>query len=336
MLAPAGLYLMLAGGPATQHGWGVPMATDIAFAVGVLALLGPRVPPALRVLLLALAVIDDLGAIIVIALFYSSNFSLVGLFVAACGVIVILLMQRLGVRAKGAYVAPALVCWGGVYAAGIHPTIAGVIVGVMTPVRAWLGPERFAQGVHRELEALPNQESPSDLARSLQTIDVARREAISPAESLIDKLHPWVAYAIMPLFALANAGVAIGDGEETPGRLLVTWGVAVGLVFGKPLGVMFAIFLTTRLRLAELPRGIAFKEVLVLGMVAGIGFTMALFVAQLAFSDAGLLQAAKQGILMASFAAGLGAIVVGRFLMPERCDPAAATTADQAEQSDHL
>ena len=140
MLAPAALYLVIAGAPATHSGWGVPMATDIAFAVGILTLLGKRVPAALRVLLLAVAVIDDLGAIVVIALFYSSGIALSGLLVAALGFGGVFAMQRLGVRAKLAYVVPSVVAWAGIYAAGIHPTIAGVIVGLVTPVRAWLGP----------------------------------------------------------------------------------------------------------------------------------------------------------------------------------------------------
>jgi NhaA family Na+:H+ antiporter len=141
MLTPAALYLVIAGAPATRSGWGVPMATDIAFAVGILTLLGKRVPAALRVLLLALAVIDDLGAIIVIALFYSSGIVLSGLLVAGLGFGGVFAMQRLGVRAKLAYVVPSIVAWAGTYAAGIHPTIAGVIVGLVTPVRAWLGPD---------------------------------------------------------------------------------------------------------------------------------------------------------------------------------------------------
>src|SRR4051812_43256833 len=172
MAVPALLYLALARAPETQPGWGIPMATDIAFALGVLILLGKRVPSALRVLLLAVAVIDDLGAILVIALFYSSGIAISGLLVATLGVLVIVGLRALGVRSMPIYVVPGVVVWGGVYAAGIHPTIAGVIIGLLTPVKAW-------QGVESE----------------------------SPADFLLHALHPWVAYAIMPIFALANAGV---------------------------------------------------------------------------------------------------------------------------------
>ena len=165
MLAPAGLYLLIARDPSGRSGWGVPMATDIAFAVGILTLLGKRVPAALRVLLLALAVIDDLGAIVVIALFYSSGVAVSGLLVALGGVAGVLTMQRLGVRTKLAYVAPALVAWAGIYAAGIHPTIAGVIIGLVTPVRAWLGPTAFVNDTQQELSCSPS----SDRARCRPT-----------------------------------------------------------------------------------------------------------------------------------------------------------------------
>jgi NhaA family Na+:H+ antiporter len=278
ILAPATLYLAFAGGAATRPGWGVPMATDIAFAVGILSLLGNRVPATLRVLLLALAIIDDLGAILVIALFYSSGLAFSGLLVAGLGIGGLLAMKRLGVRAKLAYVAPALVLWAGIYAMGIHPTIAGVIVGLMTPVRA-------------------------------------APDGPSPAESLIEKLHPWVAFAIMPIFALANAGVALGGGTLDASSWQVVTGVTVGLVVGKPLGVLLLSWLALRLRLASLPVGLGPRHLVVLGVVAGVGFTMSLFIAQLAFTDGQLLLAAKIGVLVASGGAAIGALILGRILL---------------------
>jgi NhaA family Na+:H+ antiporter len=266
MLAPAGLYLAFAGEPATRSGWGVPMATDIAFAVGILTLLGKRAPAALRVLLLAVAVIDDLGAIVVIALFYSSGVSLVGLLVAALGVLGVFAMQRLGVRSKLAYIAPAFVAWAGIYAAGIHPTIAGVIVGLITPVRAWLGPEGFVAGVRPQLERLsqaaPGSLDPHELAETLRVVDAARREAMSPAESLIEKLHPFVAFGIMPIFALANAGVTVSGGALDADSWRVATAVTVGLVVGKPLGVVLAMWLALRFRLGTLPVGLTMRHLL--------------------------------------------------------------------------
>jgi NhaA family Na+:H+ antiporter len=337
MLAPAALYLALAGAPLTRSGWGVPMATDIAFAVGVLTLLGKRVPAALRVLLLAIAVIDDLGAIIVIALFYSSGIAASGLLVAAVGLIGILAMQRLGVRPKPAYIVPAVVAWAGTYAAGIHPTIAGVIIGLMTPVRAWLGPTGFIAGVRGELEHLrqvdPASLSPHGLAAALRHVNVARREAVSPAESLIETLHPWVAFGIMPVFALANAGVEVkGDALES-GSWVVALAVGVGLVVGKPVGVLLATGLTLKLRLCSLPIGLTMRHLTVVGVVAGIGFTMALFIAQLAFSDPRLLAAAKVGVLGASGAAAILGLVLGRMLLAPSGSVGEAQTADEAERS---
>ncbi len=337
MLAPAGLYLVVAGAPAIRSGWGVPMATDIAFAVGVLALLGSRVPAALRVLLLALAVIDDLGAILVIAIFYSSTFAWSGLGVAALGILGVIVMQRIGVRSKIAYVAPAVVAWCGIYTAGVHPTIAGVIVGMMTPVRAWLGPEGFVSGVREKLDQLARDGDGApahDVAEALRHVSLARREAMSPAESLIELLHPWVAFVIMPLFALANAGVAIGGADLDPHASRVLAGVAIGLLAGKPIGVLLACGLTLRLGVARLPAGLGARHLLVLGVVAGVGFTMALFVAQLAFADANLLAAAKLGILGASACAAVLAIVLGRVLLaPGAPGAGAAETADEAESS---
>ncbi len=340
MLAPAGLYLAFAGEPATRSGWGVPMATDIAFAVGILTLLGKRAPAALRVLLLAVAVIDDLGAIVVIALFYSSGVSLVGLLVAALGVLGVFAMQRLGVRSKLAYIAPAFVAWAGIYAAGIHPTIAGVIVGLITPVRAWLGPEGFVAGVRPQLERLsqaaPGSLDPHELAETLRVVDAARREAMSPAESLIEKLHPFVAFGIMPIFALANAGVTVSGGALDADSWRVATAVTVGLVVGKPLGVVLAMWLALRFRLGTLPVGLTMRHLLVLGVVAGVGFTMALFIAALAFTDAHLLAAAKLGVLAASGAAGVLALVLGRVLLTPVGVAGAAETADEAESSTAL
>lgn len=337
MLAPAALYLLLAGAPPTRDGWGVPMATDIAFALGILTLLGKRVPAAMRVLLLALAVIDDLGAIIVIAIFYSSGIALSGLLVAALGFGGVLAMQRLGVRSKLAYVAPALVAWAGVYAAGIHPTIAGVLLGLMTPVRAWLGPDGFLTGVRQELDQLasvtPSALSSHELAESLRHVNVARREAMSPAESLIEALHPWVAFGIMPIFALANAGVVISGGSLDPASLTVLTAVIVGLVLGKPIGVLFTSWLMVRLGLGILPAGMTLRHLLVLGVVAGVGFTMALFIAQLAFQPPHLLAAAKLGVLAASGGAAILALVLGRLLLVPRSVAGAAQTAEEAESS---
>lgn len=336
MLVPALLYLAIAGGSATRSGWGVPMATDIAFAVGILTLLGKRVPAALRVLLLALAVIDDLGAIVVIAAFYSSGVALSGLLVAAAGLVGLFALRWLGVRSKAVYVLPGAVVWAGIYQAGVHPTIAGVIIGLMTPVRAWLGAGGFLTGVGQELQHLagvdPGALPSRQFTEALKHVDVARREAVSPAESLIDSLHSWVAFGIMPLFALANAGVTLSGAPLDAASWRVIIAVAVGLVVGKPIGVLLACHLTLRLRVSALPTGLTSRHLVVLGVVAGVGFTMSLFVAQLAFIDEQLLGAAKLGILAASGGAASLALLLGRVLLAPRHVAGAARTADEAER----
>ncbi len=335
MVVPALCYLVFAHEPATRSGWGVPMATDIAFALGILTLVGNRVPAALRVLLLALAVIDDLGAILVIAIFYSSGIAPLGFVVAAVGFGLIVLMQRIGVRAKIAYIAPALIAWAGVYNAGVHPTIAGVLIGLLTPVQAWFGTGGFLGRIQQQLDQLRGstgeQVSNHDLADALRDVRVAQREAISPAESLIYTLHPWVAFGIMPVFALANAGVSLDGLGSDPASTRVLAGAAVGLVLGKPVGILLACWIALRAG-AILPRGLGLRHLLVLGLVAGIGFTMALFIAQLAFSSTELLAAAKLGILSASGVAAVLALTLGRALLPATV-PDAALTADEAEKS---
>ena len=288
MAVPALLYLAFAGAPETHAGWGIPMATDIAFALGVLILLGKRVPAALRVLLLAVAVIDDLGAILVIALFYSSGLALSGLLLATLGLLVIVGLRAMGVRSKPLYIVPGAVVWAGVYAAGIHPTIAGVMVGLLTPVHAWSGVEQK-----------------------------------SPADQLLHALHPWVSYAIMPIFALANAGVNLSGLSFAGSGAKVTTAVIVALLLGKPIGVVASSLLAVRVKLAVLPKGLGPRHLLLLGVVAGIGFTMSLFIAQLAFADETLLGAAKLGVLIASALAMVVGLILGSVLVPR---PSAAQT----------
>jgi NhaA family Na+:H+ antiporter len=335
MVVPAGIYALLnAGGPAAS-GWGVPMATDIAFAVGVLVLLGKRVPPALRILLLALAVIDDLGAILVIALFYSSAFSLVGAALAGVGILLIMLMQKVGVRAAWAYVPPAVVIWAGTYATGVHPTIAGVIVGLLTPVRAWFGPDELVDRAAAAADAAKSKGAAGGkgLHATLTRLDRARKEAVSPVERLQHALHGWVAFGIMPLFALANAGVAFGGVRlEGDGRGAFL-GVLLGLVLGKPIGVVGFAWLAVRFRVAALPTGIRWPGVLVVGLVAGIGFTMALFIASLAFPAGPLAEVSKLGILAASVVAGVIAMIAGRLLLPSSSPPGASRSLGEAEGS---
>ena len=310
MVAPALLYLVFnAGGPGSS-GWGVPMATDIAFAVGVLALVGSRAPSALKVFLLTLAVADDLGAIAVIALFYTRGLAGSWLMVAAGAVLVVLLLQRFGVRKYAPYVIAAIVLWLAVFESGVHATIAGVILGFLTPSRPLHPPEAvsgLAEGHLERLQAMP-PDAVADEGEQATLLEVSRlaREGVSPLARLQSLLHPWTSFLILPLFALANAGVRL-VGTDVGGALSepVTLGVIAGLVVGKPLGVLAAAFITIKLGLGRLPRACGWLEMAGVGMVAGVGFTVAIFIAGLAYTDPAHTDAAKFGILVASTIAGL-------------------------------
>jgi NhaA family Na+:H+ antiporter len=335
MITPALIFFAFNRGRPSVVGWGVPMATDIAFAVGVLALLGKRVAPALRILLLALAVIDDVGAIIVIGLFYSAGFSGMGLLVAGLGVVGIVVLQKVGVRSPLLYIVPALVVWAGVYAAGVHPTLAGVLIGLMTPVRAWYGTRRFLDVTESNVQSLREKDASDEhgFLPQLDAIADARREAVSPSERVQHALHGWVAFVIMPLFALANAGVPLGHATLTGDGLRVFLGVTVGLVLGKLIGVLAFSWTARRLRLTRLPTGIRWRDLAVVGLCAGIGFTMALFIAQLAFPSGPLVETAKLAILCASAISACAAIALGRGVLRTERERGAALSEAEAEAS---
>ncbi|MGE3543788.1 MAG: Na+/H+ antiporter NhaA [Kofleriaceae bacterium] len=319
MLVPAAIYAALNHDDVGARGWAIPMATDIAFALGVLTLLGSRVPTSLRILLLGLAVIDDIGAIIVIAVFYSQGVSLIGVAIAGAGLAGVLLLRSAAVRAPLAYAVPGLVVWAGLYRAGIHPTLAGVLLGLMTPARSWFGPSGFEAAMQEQLAGLGGQDKAELLAR-LDVVDLARREAVSPVDRLVHALHPWVAFGVMPVFALANAGVIIGGADLSGGSLWIFVGVIAGLVIGKPVGISLAAVAAHRARIATKPADVRSSGLALVGIVGGIGFTMALFVAHLAFSSpahAQQLATAKLAILSGSaiaivFGLAFGAIAVRR------------------------
>ena len=328
MLAPAGLYTLLTPGGPAAAGWGVPMATDIAFALGVLALLGRRVPLALKVFLTALAVIDDIGAVLVIALFYTAGVSWPALAAAGGVLVVLVAANRLGVRTPLVYGALGLGLWLAVLASGVHATVAGVLLAMTIPARTRIDPAAFLARGRAFLADFASDDPPDGptaeaaagngraprragfITEGQQTAVLALEEACehvqTPLHRLEHALHPWVAFAVMPLFALANAGVALaGD----PGEALaqpVTLGVFVELVVGKPVGIAAAAWLAVRSGLAALPADVTWRQVAGAAALGGIGFTMSLFIATLAFADAGLLAAAKLGILGASLLAGLG------------------------------
>jgi len=309
---PALIYLAINGQAPQRHGWAVPTATDIAFAVGVLALLGRSVPAGVRIFLLALAIIDDIVAVLIIAAFYSGGLDHAGLLAAAVGILMVLGLQRVGAGSAWAYVLPGAVLWTGLLQAGAHPTLAGVVLGLMTPVVPARSHAHPLDTVRRAADFLvrAGTSDTGGTAEQARRLRWAQRELIAPVTRVQTALHPWVAYVVLPLFALANAGVTLeGVDLDASSSQAVMLGVAVALVAGKPLGVLAASWLAVRLGGCRLPPGTTWGGIALAGLLAGIGFTMSIFIATLAFGDENLLGAAKLGVLMASSlaaAAGLG------------------------------
>lgn len=312
MVVPAAIYIAFtAGDPATAKGWGVPMATDIAFSIGVLTLLGRRVPASLKVFLLTLAIVDDIGAIVVIAVFYSADVSLAWLATAASAVLIVIVLRQAEVRWLAPYAVLAAVVWLALFESGVHATIAGVILGLLTPAHPLHRPAEVHDVMSRYLasEGLKDElQDESDEAAFLRIAHVAT-EGVSPLARLEQRIHPWSSFVVLPLFALANAGVSFGDGGVglTNG---LTLGIGLGLVAGKPLGVLAAAWIATKVFGAQLPEHAGWPELAGAGMLAGVGFTVSLFVTGLAFEPA-IADQAKIAVLGASCLAGLlGAAVL--------------------------
>lgn len=271
---PALIYLLLNPDPVLRRGWAVPTATDIAFAVGVLSLVSKHTPPVLRMLLLTLAIVDDIIAILIIATFYSGGIAISGLVIVGCAIVVLWIIQRFAIRHPLAYTLPGVLLWLGMLRAGIHPTLAGVALGML----------------------LPPADSSSRLLRSL---------------------HLLVAYAVLPLFALANAGVDFQGLSLAAGApLALTIGIILGLVIGKPVGILLAAAGALRMRIASLPEDIEWPHLALLGCLGGIGFTMSLFIVNLAFPDPSLLATGKCAVLLASVLAAGVSFAVGRLVRP--------------------
>lgn len=306
MAVPALLYVAIAGGGDTGSGWGIPMATDIAFAVGVLGVLGRRIPSAARLFLLTLAIVDDIGAILVIALFYTSDLSL-GWLAAAVGLLIAMAAIRAArVWSVPVYVVLGVAAWFATLESGVHATLAGVAIGLMTPAVALLKPQ-----VASDYAADCLRDNELD-AEELHRLRFLLAESVPMVERLQSRLHPFSSYVVLPVFALANAGVALGDGVLGDALTsTVALGIGVGLVIGKPLGIGLACFLAIRLGVARMPAGTNWVQLIGVGAVAGIGFTVSLFIAGLSFPDSPLLtDEAKVGILIASVLAAVVGVVL--------------------------
>lgn len=314
MVVPAVLYTALNAGTAGEPGWGVPMATDIAFALGVLALFGDRIPLGVRVFLAALAIVDDIGAVLVIAVFYSGGIAWGALLSAAALVVLAIGANIAGVRRPGAYAVIGLLLWAAVLSSGIHATIAGVILAMTIPARTRINESSFLARAQRALSRFEIVHEPGasplkdpEHQSAVQQLERLAEQVQPPLLRLEHSLHGVVAFGIMPLFALANAGVPLGLAQLEGGEsTAVALGVALGLLVGKPVGITLFAWSAVRFGFAGLPEGVTWRMITGAGLLGGIGFTMALFIAGLAFvTEPSLLVAAKLGILGASLIAGI-------------------------------
>ncbi len=320
MLVPALIYTAFNFGTPEVVGWGIPMATDIAFSMGILHLLGNRVPSSLKIFLVSLAIADDLGAVLVIALFYTSDISFTSLFIGFALLGLVGLLNRLGVRSTLAY---GVLGIGGVWLAflfsGVHPSIAGVLMAMMIPATIRIEPERFVDRSRSMIDRFeqagyPQRDILTNRPRqaALLDLDVITDHSLTPLQRLETALHPWVSFLILPLFALANAGVTIDADLGAAAMHPVTVGIALGLLVGKQVGVTGFAWLAVRFGLAELPTNVRWSQLYGVSWLAAIGFTMSLFIGGLAFEDPQYLAMAKVAVLGASVVAGIVGVVILR------------------------
>ncbi len=331
MLLPLAIFLLVtqgAGGEA-REGWAIPMATDVAFALGIATLFAKRVPVGLRAMLLTFVIVDDIGTVLVVALFYSGDVQVDQLVLTASLVALMLVTYRFGVRSMFVFGGIGIVAWAAILDSGVHPTTLGALLGFLTPWRPPVSLDGFVRTARQLLERFragdEDPETPlghDQMVDSLLSLSELSSNAVPHVDRLEHNLHPWVAYLVVPAFALANAGVHLDPaGLSDAFASSVTWGVLVGLVVGKPVGLVAATWIAVALG-AVRPAGVTWRGVAAIGLVAGIGFTVALFVGDLAYTDAELLRQSKIGILAALVIAGPLAIL-GFFLLPKtgRTDP---------------
>lgn len=316
MIVPALLFSLLNKGQPGEHGWGIPMATDIAFSLGVLSMV-KGISPQLKVLLLSLAIVDDIGAIAVIAIFYSNSLDREALFVALVILAVIFILQKIGLSQPIVYFVLGVAFWVAILRSGIHATVAGVILGFMVPTTRPISIPQFQELASemvvrfRKATAEKDDRTAKHLLGSLEEL-IQNTE--SPAERLTRELEDWVSFLVLPLFALSNAGVTFS--LETIRNLFTShlaWGIAAGLILGKPVGIISFSWLAVRCGLARLPNLVLWRHILAIGVLAGIGFTVAIFISSLAFDDPSLLPIAKASVLGASLLAGVGGYLALRF-----------------------
>ncbi|MDP2959478.1 MAG: Na+/H+ antiporter NhaA [Longimicrobiales bacterium] len=325
MAGPALVYFALNAGGAGERGWGIPMATDIAFALGVLGLLGKGIPAQLRVFLLALAIVDDLGAILVIAFFYTEQINVGALGAGAVILAGIMLLRSVGVRSMAAYGVPAFLFWVAIQQSGIHATIAGVILAFLTPARPYYGGGTaltYGRTLLDRLERATASGDHDDIEATLGQLEELAVGTESPLERLERKLHPWTALVVLPLFALVNAGVAVSpENLMSAARSPVALGIAGGLLAGKFAGIFGTSWLAVRLGVAVLPEGVQWEHIAGASLLGGVGFTVSLFITELAFTDPGVVDTAKLAILVASLLAGAAGFLALRAVARRTAQP---------------
>jgi NhaA family Na+:H+ antiporter len=313
MIVPALLYIALNAGGEGARGWGIPMATDIAFTVGVLALLGDRIPSSLKVFLLTLAAVDDIGAILVIALVYTEHLSWLALAIAATLFGIMLVMRAVGFRSRIGYIVVGVLFWMAVLKSGVHATIAGVVLGLLTPATTYSDHHNFAQAATRLLDHFRHAISRGKHDEA-EAILGQMEQLTSDTEPLVEQLernvHPWVSYVVLPLFALANAGVVLsGTDLDQAMTNRVTLGIVIGLVLGKFTGILLFAIAAVKTRIATLPVGTRWSQIAGVATLAGIGFTVSLFITDLAFENDALIASAKLGIVLGSCLAAFAGYV---------------------------
>lgn len=318
MILPAIIYLLLNGGKEGASGWGIPMATDIAFVVGIMALLGPKFPFTLKIFILALAIVDDIGAVLVIAIFYTSEISFLALSIAGVIIVLLILFNRLGIRSLIVYTITGIFLWLAFLKSGVHATVAGVLLAFVIPVTSRINTIKFTNETKRLIDEFDSAGTHGENVLTnekrlaiLQKIESNCEKIQTPLQRFEHLLHPWVAFFIMPVFALANAGVTLSSDIWESIAHPISIGIILGLFIGKQLGIFGFSFVAIKLGLASKPEGINFTKMYGAGILAGIGFTMSLFIANLAFSSEELLNIAKIGVLFASLISGvIGYLIV--------------------------
>jgi NhaA family Na+:H+ antiporter len=325
MILPALIYFALNHSSAGARGWGIPMATDIGFALGILALIGKRIPSSLRVFMLALAIVDDVGAILVIAFFYTPQISASALTLAA-GFLLLLVVVAIRRGPLSVYVVLGFFFWAAVLSSGVHATIAGVILGLVAPIRPKRRPEELADNAEPLLENFRNEVSRNDKSSAeatLTQLDQLLRGTDSIAERLERSIHPWVCFVILPLFALASAGVALSaERIKFASSSPIALGVFLGLIVGKAVGITLFAFVAVRSKVAGMTQGLTWAGIAGVGILAGVGFTVALFISGLSFDDETLIATSKVAVLAASFAAGCLGYIWLRFMLKDKPAPA--------------